>query len=491
MRAPRATHRPIAPARAVALAATLVLAIGSGGAGSGARAAGPPPPATDSLPPLAPVEPPPEAEEGADYEIETAEEIAPGEIEVEFAAGGGARVAPRRSQRVRFSGDGLSGSVREGRGDPLAGAALDGRAAGGDFAIGRLAPRWGRGLVLGAPADPWSAEAGDRGERAAFRGRAGEGALWRRAGPLVVETVAGRFARRDLAGARLGAGGLSVGALAARGGARQGSLAFERGAGSAEAALDAGGAWRAEAGFARAAPGAFRLGVHARAGHAAFRSLAEPRRSGPARAATVTLARRAAGRRIEALASAWRFAPGAAGARAALELEVGSAHHGAVVLGLEEQRGARRAPASASAGRGGFRHGAWGEWRGGAAGVTLALRHETWGEGRFARRAVRTVTAARAEIEGPYGIRLAITHTAWRARRGENLYLADRESGRWVLRALGGAGERARIELGAPAGGGALRGSLHLSPGAARGAVRWTLEWTRRARAGTPRVRAP
>jgi hypothetical protein len=440
--------------------------------------------------PPAPVEPPPEVEAGAEWEVEASDSIAAGTVEVEFAAAGAAGSAPRRTRRVRFEGDGLSGSVREGKGDPLSGTALDGRVGGGAFALGRLAPRWGRGLVFGTPADPWSAEASDRGEGGPFRGRSGEGVAWRGRGRLEVETVAGRFSKRDLAGVRLGAGGVALGVLGGRGRDRQGSLALGGGAHTAEVALDRAGGWRAEAGAVRRT-GRWRLGTHVRGGHDAFRSLAEPRRSGPSRAATVTLARAGAGSRTSALASVWRFAPGVAGARAALETGFRTAHHGAVVLGVEEQRGTRRAPVSSAPGRGGFRHGLWGEWRGEGAGVTLALRHEAWGEGRFARRAVRVVSAARVEVAAPYGIRLAITQTAWRARRGESLYLADRESGRWVLRPLSGEGERSRLELAAPAGGGTVRGGLHLSPGASRDRARWTVEWMRRARAGGTRSRAP
>jgi hypothetical protein len=313
---------------------------------------------------------------------------------------------------------------------------------------------------------------------------------WRAPGFLEVETLAGRFARRELAGVRLGAGGVALGLLAGGGRRRQASLALGRGATTGEVALDGAGPWRAEGGTVRRG-GGWRLGVHARGGHDAFRSLAEPKRSGPSRAATATLAHRRGSFRIDALASVWRFAPGTAGTRGALELESGSAHHGAVALGFEEQRGTRRAPGSTSPSRAGFRHGLWGEWRGGAAGVALALRHEVWGEGRLARRAVRTISAARAEVAAPFGIRLAFTQTAWRARRGENLYLADRESGRWVLRALSGSGERSRLELGAPSGGGTLRATLHLTHGATREAARWTVEWTRRARAGGARSRAP
>ena len=124
--------------------------------------------------------------------------------------------------------------MREGAGDPLAGAALDARAAGGMWRAGRLAPRWGRGLVLGSAGSPWSRAALDRGDGAPYRGRAGDGLRYRRAGPIDLEALAGRFARRDLACLRVGTAGAGVGLLGARGGDLEWSVGLERPGGDGE-----------------------------------------------------------------------------------------------------------------------------------------------------------------------------------------------------------------------------------------------------------------
>ena len=161
-----------------------------------------PEPAPQTPPEPAP-QPPPEWDEVGDYEIETRDSLAGSEVEVGLGAAGSEGSRARRSKSLRFRGDGLSGSVRNGAGDPLAGTLFDGRAAGGWFSVGTLAPRWGRGLVLGAAADPWSLTPRDRGADSPLRGRSGEGAHFRRAGPLQVETLGGRFTRRDLGGVRV------------------------------------------------------------------------------------------------------------------------------------------------------------------------------------------------------------------------------------------------------------------------------------------------
>jgi hypothetical protein len=159
------------------------------------------------------------------------------------------------------------------------------------------------------------------------------------------------------------------------------------------------------------------------------------------------------------------------------------AHHDALALGFEEQRGVRRMPASiaalARAGR--PRQGLWGAWRGGTTGIGLELHHETWGD-RLARHAVRTVTAARFESSPFAGVTLAVAHAAYQVKRGESLYLADTEGSRLVLRALSGRGARTRLEAGIPAGGGRVRASLNLIAEHLRPRSQWTLEWTRRTR---------
>ena len=96
---------------------------------------------------------------------------------------------------------------------------------------------------------------------------------------------------------------------------------------------------------------------------------------------------------------------------------------------------------------------------------------------------MRSVTGARVEAALPLGSTLRVTCSAFRARSGESLYLAERESDRLVLRALSGAGERIRVELGTPLSRGRLRAGLDLTTRATHPArVQWTVDWTRRSR---------
>ena len=448
---------------ALALAAALALACPSG-----ARA-------QEAAPP----EPPPETAEGEDYAYEPADSLDQDALEVGVGASARPGEAPRRTRRMRFRGEGLRGAAREGSGDALAGATIDGALAGGTVRVGRLAPRWGRGLLLGASADPWARAPSDRGAGAAFRGRAGEGAHFRRAGAAGVEVIAGRFARRDLAGLGLAAGGLGLGALTARGAHSQASLALAREWSDLELALDQAGRWRAE-GMLERALGAGRLMLRGRGGLAGFRSLAEPRRAGPAQALAADVQRASGPWRWVATGALWRFRPQVAGARAALEVDRELAEHGALILGLEEQHGARREPPSRAAG---FRQGSWGEWRAAAPGLALALRHETWGERAVLRATVRAVTTVRIDAGVPSRPTARLTHAVYRVRRGETVYLPEAGSDRLVLRALSGAGARTRLELGLPAGGGRLSAALEMTAAADKPPrLLWTFDWTRRAR---------
>ncbi|HEY2954421.1 MAG TPA: hypothetical protein VGK89_04120 [Candidatus Eisenbacteria bacterium] len=457
----------------VTLAAALALA----GLAPPARGGDAPLPVPDSTA----LEPPPEAPEGEDFEIERADSLADESLEIGLAATGRPGEAPRARRRVRYRDGELSAQVREGAGDPLAGATLDTRAAGGTLRIGRLAPRWGRGLVLGSAGAPWSRAALDRGDGARFRGRAGDGAWLRLGGGPGVEALAARFGRRDLGGVRLAARGASVGLVGARGGEHQWSLALARRGGEGEIAVDRSGRWRAEAGAVRRL-GRAALAGQARGGIDGFRSLAEPERSGPAEAAAVSLDSQQGRAALRAIGALWRFRPGLAGTRGALEVSLRFAQHGNFALGLEEQQGARRIPSSARAAPSRLRRGIWSEWRGGPPGFLLALRHEAWGEDRLARHAVRVVSAARLEARGPFGASLGVAHTVYHARRGESLYLAEAESDRLVLRALAGDGERTRLEVRAPLGGGTSRAALDLASAAGKHPrLRWTLDWTRRA----------
>jgi hypothetical protein len=251
------------------------------------------------------------------------------------------------------------------------------------------------------------------------------------------------------------------------------------------------------------APGRARAGdvwtasLRARAGAAGFSSLAEGGRPGPAQALATGLQGPVGRLRVSAVGALWRFRPGVAGARAGLAVERPLAHHGTLALGFEEQRGSRRdaggaaSLASLAMRAGGMRQGWWGEWWSGPGERALGLRHESWGERPWARGVVRSVTSARLEARGPAGVSLGVTHSIYRVKRGESLYLPEAESDRLVLRAVSGEGERTRIEARAPFAGGRLRAALHVGLAAGRRArPQWTLDWTRRARlrktAGAP-----
>jgi hypothetical protein len=458
-----------------------------------------------------PVEPPPEAPEGVDYAAEPVDSLTDGDVELGMAAAGRAGSAPTKSRRVRFSGDELSGALREGSGDPLAGGAVEGHGALGAVTVGRLAPRWGRGLLMGAAGDPWQREALDRGSRAAFRGRAGDGVWLRRGRGDRFEALYGRFSKRALAGARVRLGRVTIGGLTDGHRGRQSSLAFARGAGESELAWDRAGRWRAEAVLDRRLGGrgmtdsmstlepvrrrgdgpleGWSASLRVRAGAVGFASLAESGRLGPERALAAGLSGPAARLRVSLLGALWRFRPGVTGARAGLAVERPLAHHGTLALGVEEQHGSRRDPgpsgslASLGTHAAGIRQGLWGEWWSGEGTMALGLRHESWGERAWVRGVVRSVTSARLEARGPAGFQLGITHSVYRVKRGESLYLPEDESDRLVLRALSGEGERTRIEARSPFGGGRMRAALHLaSASERRERAQWTLDWTRRAR---------
>jgi hypothetical protein len=193
--------------------------------------------------------------------------------------------------------------------------------------------------------------------------------------------------------------------------------------------------------------------------------------------------------RTEGIAALWRFRSGSGGTRAALEVERRLAHHGALAAGFEEQHGVRR---DGSARPGEFRQGLWGEWRGGSQELGLALRSEVWGARPFGREAVRGLTAARLDARGPGGFSVRLTHSIYRVRRGESLYLPEPSSDRIVLRAVTGVGARTRVEMRAPGGGGWISGGLNLSVPAGRASAaprpQWTLNWTRRARTSSRRT---
>ncbi len=466
-RVARSRGRPGA-ARALARAACVCLVAAAFGVATGAGAD--------------PVEPPPDAPEGVDYTLEPSDSLESGTLELGLGAEGRLGEGLRRRRRMRFSSDGMSGTLHEGVGDPLSGAAVELRGLGGRWSAGRLAPRWGRGLLLGATAEPWARTA--LATESHPRARSGEGVWYRRESDAALGLMAGRFARRQIAGANLESHGLGVGALATGPHRAEAALWCARGAAESEIALDRIGRWRAEATLSRPI-GSWRLAGGVRGGHPGYRPLAEPRRAGPARSLALSLARASRGIGMRGLAALWRFAPGVTGARAALEVDRRLAQHGGLAAGFEEQRGLRRLPAGGvSAARGsGFRQGLWGEWRAGTPELSLALRHEAWGERPWARGSVREVSAVRVEARAPAGALVQVTHSVYRVRRGESLYLPEAEADRLVLRAVSGAGERTRVEIAAPAAGGRLRAALNVTVAAGqRPRPQWTVDWTRRAR---------
>jgi hypothetical protein len=105
-----------------------------------------------------------------------------------------------------------------------------------------------------------------------------------------------------------------------------------------------------------------------------------------------------------------------------------------------------------------------------------------WGESPFARDLVRSALGAGAEARLPRGASLTVSHTVYRARSGETLYLAERDADRWVLRALSGAGQRSRLTLRVPFSGGEAQSELVLQPVRGVPRPRWSLRWSRRVR---------
>lgn len=424
------------------------------------------------------LEPPPEAGEG-DYALEYADSLEGGAVETTLDATGTRGTAPRRAQRLRFRGNGTDGSLRDG--DALAGGRIDAPLGDGRLRVGRLAPRWGRGLVLGAPAEPWSLESLDRGERARFAGRAGDGAAYASGGGGA-EMLAGRFAKRSLAGARLARGPLALAALGGRGsGAASG--AFGDDSAGLEFGLDTRGRWRAE-GALEAVRDRATVVLRARGGLAGFRALAEPARAGPAQVLAASARAEESSRVWRGLVAWWRFAPGADGARASLEVRQRVVHHAQLVLGLEQRQGVRREPtAVASVSATALRQGFTCEWHAQAGDRDVALHHEWWGAHAFARDGRGRVFIARVSAALPCGAAIVASQSAWDVAPGESRWLADPGPDRLTLRALSGRGGRSRLELAIPCLGGRARlGAAWTDGTRTRAAPSWSAEWTRRTR---------
>jgi hypothetical protein len=427
-----------------------------------------------------PLEPPSEAPLEADYVAEPADSIDTGTIVARYSFSGrnGGSVGRRRS--LEYRGDSLDVAVRDGDDEPFAGGDLDARDSERDVRIGRISPRWGLGLALGTPAEPWSA-AGVRGATPlAPRGRSGEGAwvTWRSLG---VEAGVGQFRKVPIGGLALRRGGAGFGIATDRTGSLRGSVGWEGDDAALEWALDRSGRWRGEAVVARAT-GASRWTLRARGGHAAFHGLAEPVAAAPSRAVSAAIACRSRAVLAQAAAAAWSFGRETCGARAMLGATFRPAAGRSLDVGWEEQHGLRRAPATPPRVPRGMRQGTWVEWRGGGPALTLAVRHEVWGRQAFARSGVRRSLGAGVETRLPFGVELRVSHTVYRARSGETIYLPEHEADRWVLRALSGSGARTRLTVRVPCAGGSAQGELGLRPVRGETRATWNLGWTRRVR---------
>lgn len=415
------------------------------------------------------IEPPADVPEGADHAEATDDSLSGAEVELGLGLLGDSHSIERR-RRVSFSGGDLSGTVREGRGDPLAGGSVIERGTWGELKAGKLSPRWNRGLLLGSSGNPWERAALEPGNRG---GRSGEGADVHLAGGA--ELLLGHFSGRTLGGAQLKGGPFSIGLLGASG-EGQATLGFAQEREAWELAMSRSGQWRAEAIWMRGSE-RLRWLAAVRQGSASFRSLAEPRRAGPARSVTVGMTRRTRRTTARVLTSVWRFRPARAGARNALELERALPGEGRLVVGVEEQQGYRGELRSGA----GLRQGGWIEWSRAPRPLGLLVRHEQWGTRPALREVTRAVSSCRIDARLPRGISLSIAHLVFRVRRGESLYLREAESDRLVLRALSGEGQRTQLDLRLPLGRGALRAGAQLTePLGGRRVRRWTLEWTHR-----------
>jgi len=147
---------PVRSRRVLALAIGWLLLLGAGARGE-------------------PVEVPADVADGEDVTYEENDSLVTGEVELGVGVAGTASRKPQHRRRVRFDEPDFSGSLREGQGDPLSGGEVVGRSASDRFVLGKLSPRWGRGLLLGSPGDPW--QRATQTLRGGRRGRAGEGLL--------------------------------------------------------------------------------------------------------------------------------------------------------------------------------------------------------------------------------------------------------------------------------------------------------------------------
>lgn len=225
--------------------------------------------------------------------------------------------------------------------------------------------------------------------------------------------------------------------------------------------------------------------VRVRGGSPALRSLAEPRRAGPAHLAALAARLGASRTEVRARAAWWAWMRGVPGAAGALEVHRTMVHDAAVVIGCEEQHGTRRDPAwsPAPSGAASMRQGIWCAWRGRRKGRVLEVRHELWGGRAFARAALRRAFTASGEQPLPFGAVLAWSHTSWSTGGGETLWTADDDGERLTLRPATGLGRRTRAGLVFPLAGGRARADVQWTDSPTRsGTPSWTLQWTRRMR---------
>ena len=101
-------------------------------------------------------EPPSDADPATDYSAAPDDSVDSGSVLVGYGLSGRAGRTPGASRSLRFRGDSIEAGLREGEADADAGSDVSSRAHGRVLRIGRIAPAWGRGLVVGSPADPWT-----------------------------------------------------------------------------------------------------------------------------------------------------------------------------------------------------------------------------------------------------------------------------------------------------------------------------------------------
>jgi len=428
-------------------------------------------------------DPPADASDGADYEVERDPSLDAGEMEVGYSLASRANGRLFQRRRIEMREAGVEAEVREGRGDALSGAALGTRVPGGWLALGRASPRWGRGLLVGSPLEPWR-PSGLAATSGAPRPRAGDAAEFRGAGRVAVDLIAARQGHDAFAALGFGtrAAALELALTRALDAGESRVLAGVRFSGSdreAEIALDDHGSWRLEA--VRPA-GDHGLSLGARLGHADFAGAGRPRTAPPGAALGASLRGSPRAHVRAALEGAlWRFADARSGHRGALEVTADMAQHEAFTMGFEERRGPRRATAADA---GALRQGVWAEWRRNGPGLAMNLRHEWWGESGGLAAPVRELVTAELESRPRPGALLGLTVWLHRTVAGEPQYLGESEIDRNIWRAVSGRGSRTRLRLGLPVAGGTVRASLTVSQsGGSSPPPQWTLDWSRRARA--------